>query len=356
MLPYWLLFSMFAAGSFQLQERRTRGTTPIFLLAAFVVALMVGLRFRVGGDWANYLVIFDYIAFMSLDEALLFSDPGYAALNWAANTLGIEIWSVNLVCAFIFTWGLSRFAMDQPNPWLACLVAVPYLIIVVGMGYTRQAVAIGLMMPALIAFKNHKIGRSLLLFAAAVLFHKTAVILLPLMLGAVTRNRILLWILLILTGFILYYAFLGSSVDRLMTNYVEADYDSGGAAVRISMNLVPAILFFCFQHRFGFDDVERKIWRNFSLAAFASVAALMLVASSTAVDRMALYIVPLQLVILSRLPYLSGIDGGLRVMLLGAVIAYSAAVQFVWLNYATHATLWLPYQLYPWDGDDRLRF
>jgi hypothetical protein len=31
-----------------------------------------------------------------------------------------------------------------------------------------------------------------------------------------------------------------------------------------------------------------------------------------------------------------------------AVILYSFAVLFVWLNYAVHSSSWLPYQLYPW--------
>jgi hypothetical protein len=29
------------------------------------------------------------------------------------------------------------------------------------------------------------------------------------------------------------------------------------------------------------------------------------------------------------------------------VIAYSALVLFVWLNFAKHADYWLPYQFYP---------
>jgi len=30
-----------------------------------------------------------------------------------------------------------------------------------------------------------------------------------------------------------------------------------------------------------------------------------------------------------------------------AVVLYSAAVQFIWLNFAVTAFAWLPYQLYP---------
>jgi|GEM_PF-5594608 len=66
--------------------------------------------------------------------------------------------------------------------------------------------------------------------------------------------------------------------------------------------------------------------------------------SSTVVDRLALYILPLQLGILSRLP---GTVIG-PALGWGVVVVYSFLVQFVWLNYAAHANYWVPYQFYPW--------
>ncbi len=39
--------------------------------------------------------------------------------------------------------GLVQFCRKQPLPWLALAVAAPFIIIVVGMGYTRQSVALG---------------------------------------------------------------------------------------------------------------------------------------------------------------------------------------------------------------------
>ena len=50
-----------------------------------------------------------------------------------------------------------------------------------------------------------------------------------------------------------------------------------------------------------------------------------------------------QLAVLSRVPFI------FRSPLMGkaAVVAYLAAVQFVWLNYAKHAEYWLPYRFFP---------
>jgi hypothetical protein len=65
--------------------------------------------------------------------------------------------------------------------------------------------------------------------------------------------------------------------------------------------------------------------------------------SSTAVDRMSLYIMPLQIAVLSRIPLALNSSFGGRAV----VLAYVALVEFVWLNFAQHARYWVPYQVYP---------
>jgi hypothetical protein len=354
LLPYWFLFSIFAAGAFQLREQQNRAITPLFLLAATLIFIMVGLRHEVGGDWYPYLEILDALRLYDLGETLFLIDPGYGFFNWAANQLGWDIWAVNVACAFLFTWGLVHFALQQPNRWLACLVSIPYLVIVVGMGYTRQAVAIALMMMAISAFTSEKFIRALVLTSFAVLFHKTALIIIPLLLFTIARSRFAIAGVMLVSTAVLFYVFLGSSFDRLVSNYEDANYDSAGAAVRLAMNIVPALVFLPLQRRFGFPEIERKLWRNFALAAFSAAVALFVIQSSTIVDRLALYLVPLQVVVFSRLPYMAGLNSSTRFILIVAVIAYSAAVQFVWLQFASHADAWLPYQIYTFD-EDRMR-
>jgi hypothetical protein len=223
------------------------------------------------------------------------------------------------------------------------------------MGYTRQAVAISLMMMAIVAFTGERFIRTLVLISLAVLFHKTALVLVLLLLLTIARSRAAIAGVMLVGGAILYYIFLGSSLERLVSNYEDANYDSAGAAVRLAMNIVPALIFLPLQGRFGFLEIERKLWRNFALAAVAAAVALLVFQSSTAVDRLALYLVPLQVVVFSRLPYMAGLNSSTRFTLIAAVIAYSAAVQFVWLQFATHADAWLPYQIYTF-GEDRMRF
>jgi len=65
--------------------------------------------------------------------------------------------------------------------------------------------------------------------------------------------------------------------------------------------------------------------------------------ASTAVDRMALYFIPIQMVVFSRLPYLLSKNISPNITSYGIILGY-ALVLFVWLNYASHAKYWLPYQ------------
>jgi len=89
-------------------------------------------------------------------------------------------------------------------------------------------------------------------------------------------------------------------------------------------------------------------WTWLSLGALGSVVVLMMSPSSTAVDRLALYWIPLQLFVLSRLPNAIGRPNSLNSIWVYGVVAYSAVVLFVWLFFAIHAGAWLPYQFYPW--------
>ena len=346
MIPYWLLLAFFVFGA-ALSNTSETGRQPSLapmLLGALAIAVMIGFRYEVGADWRTYELLFKFAGYFDLARVIEIGDPGYQLINWLIERLGGGLWAVNLICATVFSWGLLRFARAQADPWLALVVAIPYLVIVVGMGYTRQAVAIGIIMAGLASLQR---GASLARFAIyvtiAALFHRTAVAVFPLVVFAADRNRLLNLLAGIAASILLYDLFLADSVDQFVSNYIEAQYSSQGAAIRVAMNLVPATIFLAAKKRFRYLPREENIWRNYSLAAWLFLALLLVLPSSTAVDRLALYIIPLQLAILSRLPRAFNSPALLRL----AVIAYSALVLFIWLNFARHAEYWLPYQFFP---------
>lgn len=348
LIHYWLLFAYFAAGALHESGTRPRvgGLTPFLALGGVLIAILVGLRYMVGADWASYQFMFAYMRHADLARALEIGDPAYQLLNWTVRELGGELWLVNLVCGTIFAWGLLRFALAQPRPWLVVLVAIPYMVVVVAMGYSRQAVALGILMAGLSTVGR---GNSVLRFAAyvgaAALFHKTAVVALPLIALGAPRNRLINSLLVLATAIFFYDVFLGDEMQNFVKNYIDEEYSSQGAVVRVVMSVVPALIFFSSKDLLTFSAEEWAIWRNFSVATLLCFVFLIVSPSSTAVDRIALYLIPLQLAVLSRIPgtTLSELAGKMT------IVAYSTLVLFVWLNFAAHAKYWLPYQFYPFD-------
>jgi hypothetical protein len=347
LFPYWLLFSIFAAGSLEFRRRAGPGSERnlLLLVAGLFAACLIGLRYRVGADWTNYEIIFETNRYVDFFGTFGRSDPAYALVNWIAHQLEFGIWFVNLICALLFAWGLVSFARRQPNPWLAVLVAIPYLVIVVAMGYTRQAVALGFVLAGLAALDRKSVFRFAIYIFCAVAFHKSAIIVLPIVALAAANQRIFWLPILLGLTLVLYDWFVADALDDMVSNY--RTYQSEGAMIRVAMNLPPAILFLLFQRRFELTPQQRTLWRNFSLAAVFTLVALVVATGSTAVDRLALYLLPLQVFVLARLPHAFGRDGRPNAQVTLAVILYSALIQFVWLNFAVHAEFWIPYRFYP---------
>jgi len=317
----------------------------LWIFVGFLLILTIGLRHKVGGDWSNYLNNFQLIQYYTLEDVLTGADPGYNLISYLVHTAGFDIYSVNVICAMIFVIGLIKFSRQQFFPWLTLAVAIPYLIIVVAMGYTRQAVAIGLIMWAIAVLQEKKFIRFLVLVVLAATFHKSAVLIIGIGLFGHERGRLLKIVAIGFVGFGIYEAFLSEYEDQIWANYVEAEMESQGAKIRVMMNFIPGLLFFLLRKRWkeNFDDYE--FWR---ILALGSIVAVFFVGyASTAVDRMALYMIPLQLVVFGRLPFLISHKLSPHIITILILIYYSV-VQFVWLNFATHAQYWLPYENYLW--------
>jgi EpsG family len=339
---YWLLFVILMIAAIREAPGPGDGRiSPALLSAGVLLWLSIGLRFDVGGDWRGYNIIYKGVARLTLEQALQNGDPAYQAINWASSQLGADIWLVNLICGALFCWGLVRFAACQARPMLTVLVALPYLVIVVAMGYTRQATAIGLLLGGLAAFRRSgSIVRFAIYVAVAAAFHKTAVVAFPLVALAGRRSGFVN-LLIALSVTVLFYAlFLAKDSDRLVNEYVSRGAASDGAGIRVAMSLLPALIFFAWRKRLTFDEQQHALWRNFAVTSVVCLAMLVVLPSSTAVDRLALYVIPLQLGIFAALPDAMAKESTGK----SAVVAYAFAVQFIWLNFASHARYWLPYQ------------
>jgi hypothetical protein len=344
MLPYLFSWSIFAYAG--LGSPRRIATTTVLALAIFLT-LLIGLREEVGGDWFNYFPYLERSIGIPLAEVFQEDEPGYGLLNWIAANWGGSVYLVNTLCGLIFSIGLLQFCRVQPRPWLALTLAFPYLITVVAMGYSRQGVAIGLEMIALLALQRDRLLQFLGWIALAATFHRTVLVLLILpastLSGSLRFSQLIRMLLIIGAAYGLYTAVIAPDIDYYVQGYIEAQYQSQGALIRVVLCLLPALVFLFNRRRFRLPTDTQRIWTLMSLLAVAAAIGLLTVASSTAVDRLALYLIPLQIFVGSRIPdtRILGIAPASWNQLL---IAFSFAVLIVWLLFAGHSEYWLPYR------------
>lgn len=320
----------------------------LLLFYAPMLILFVGLRHEVGADWMNYLTPVEIARGLTFYEGMMVGgDPAYGLLTWLSAHMGGGVYLVNLVCAVVFVSGLVVFALNTSRPWLTLCVALPYLVIVVAMGYTRQGVAIGLVMAGMVALNKGQLIRFCAWLAIAALFHKSAIILITMAVFAGRKNW---WTFLgvLVVALLMFLLLLAEYVDFLISGYLIAQYESSGAAIRVSMNALPAGIFILLSKRFGLTPSQRSFWMWMSWGALIFIFLLFVSPSSTAVDRLALYWIPLQLFVWSRLPQAMGQQAGTQLQWLVLVLLYAVAVQYVWLFHADHSFAWIPYQFYPW--------
>ncbi len=346
MLTYWLMFLIPTSMALFSGKSRKSNLMP-FLFIGFFFALLIGLRFEVGGDWGTYLRHYNHVMGMNFTEVLKGKDPGHQALNWLMARWDMGVYGVNMVYGTVFMIGLVKFSRDQVYPWIAMSAAVPYMIIVVAMGYSRQGMALGIFMWAITYLRKGGLKTYVVMILIAALFHKTAIILLPLGMFLYGKGMLLRISMIIPIVFGAWDLLLADAQDNLMLQYIDKDMQSAGAKIRVAMNLLPSLLLLKYRKEWkrSFNDYSFWFW-----IAIGSIVAMALVGvASTAVDRIALYFIPIQLAVYGRLPYLARNQISPAVMKIMIVLGYTA-VLFVWLNFASHAYLWIPYQNFLFEG------
>lgn len=347
MLPYWLFFSIFAVAAF-LYRPSPSGQAQVsnapLLVAWLLITLMVGLRFEVGPDWESYLGWWERAGYMTLQRfsRIAQSDPLFHWSMWAMRRGNLPQWFAYSVYAGIFAAGVVSFSRHQTNPWLSIAVAIPYLTLVFAMSGVRQATAIGFVFLAINALKRQDRWKFLLWVALGASCHASAIIVLPLAALSFTRNRLVSTMLIVVTVVVGAY-FLSATFSTYSERYIRSVDESAGTLYRIAMTVVPCLLYFLLRDRFSAASHEASFWRNMALTGLLTLPIYFVVSSSTALDRLLLYIFPLQMYVLSRVPDVIGQRGG-RYGLTAMIIFYLALQLFVFLSFGVNAIFYVPYQ------------
>lgn len=360
MLIYYLMFALPLAGALS-PIRLTPGIRKIpWLGLAIATIIAIGFRYRIGGDWANYFEAYLRISQDGIVPALNSRSVGYGLVNWVSSQLGFGFAGVNTICAVMFVAGLAYFCSKQVLPYLAWLVATPYLVIVVSMGYTAQGVALGMVMVAYQLLADRRVVMFLVFVCIATAFHKSALVVVLFIVTLFDKPQLIRifnkpwsklfsqveWLALFAIAVVIVAALVTqfSSLLHLVEYYiVRNQWESGGGRYRVLMSAATALVFLYVVRQWDIDYPGRKLWVAISILSFVCVP--LVLWQSTVIDRISLYFIPLQLHLWSRMPSIVK-DPVWRGFTILAICLVYAAVLFIWLNYANHAYAWVPYKNY----------
>ncbi|WP_251369111.1 EpsG family protein [Polynucleobacter sp. JS-Mosq-20-D10] len=345
---YFLMVILGVTCNYDNNQLKKNIFNPSWLLAFIVLTLFIGFRYQVGADWNAYQ---EQVEMMAGEEySFLYRDPAYSTLNWFGANVGGNIYFVNLVCSIIFCWSLIKFCHSQPRSWLALIHSLPYLVIVVGMGYSRQAVAIGFWLLTILCLSNKNIYKAFFFIICASLFHKSAIVLSVIIILSLDwkKNKSITYLFSFIF-FIVGFQFFLDGYDILMTQYVTPEYRSSGSFVRISINGFSALLFLLNRKKYTTNPIELRFWTTMSWLAILAFILLLLTPSSTAVDRFSLYLIPLQLFVLSRFPDALSLNECAKIILIYGIVFSNFIFLLVWQEYSNYSFLWQPYKFFPFE-------
>jgi len=340
MLPYIITYLFIIFFALFEKIKHSKISSFFYILVFIYLIIFNGFRYEVGGDWFNYSAYFDNVLpYIDFSNIIFHDDPGYWLLALVMYKLEWNMIGVDVVVSIIFFIGLYKLLKYQPYTWLGLAVAFPYFIVVVSMGYVRQAAAIGFIMIGISYLEDKKFIRYVIMVILAITFHKTAIIILGFGAFYQKKGRFFKLIALLFIGIAVWFSFMSSEFDKLYTNYIIAGMYSYGALIRLIMNGISAIIIFYFRKIWKFYFNDYMFWKIFAIGALSMFVLMPL--SSTVADRLGLYFLPLQIVVFSRLPVLIKRNS---FYIKTVIIIYYFSVLLVWLNFAVNAFTWLPYQ------------
>lgn len=307
------------------------------IFSLFILVLFVGFRYKVGGDWSGYLIHYLNLKVDNFSDLQQW-DPGYVIIELLSKYLDLGIYGVNTICAILFFYGFNYFIKSlRINFSFALLISFPYLIMVVVNGYTRQGVAVGLVMAMYGAIYKNDDAKALLFYIVSILFHKTAMVAGLIILLNRKINFKLIFLFFIAT-FVFGLIFLDQGII-MVKYYLINKMQSGGAFFRISLNVFAGALFMVFHKKWKkcFDDYD--IVKYLSVVSFVVFVFTLISGATTVGDRVLLYFYPLQIIVFYRLFILVKSKALYFIFLL---LCYWG-VLLIWLHFATHRMFWIPY-------------
>jgi len=328
-----------ALGSVFLPQRVHVVRSGIALVGYGAMCIFIGLRDQVGADWGSYKVIFTMISKMPFIATLFIAEPLYGLCNRFVYLAGGDIHLVNLICAIILLVCLFNFSrLVDLDSNLVLFIATPYILFVIGMGYTRQSVALGLVLNAVGYLRHRREGMFYFFVVLGTLFHYSAIVLI-LLWWLKNFKRIALVVGLLAIASPVLFKFV--SGGRYMLLYFGNNaVQSHGVWMRLLLVFLGFLVIVSQKVRWARETQLRKV--IFRGAIALGVLAIVGFFLSTVADRICVYL---------SFIYLLGIGSVIRYAMrpfkflsVYFVVCLTYGLFFVWFGLSTFAASdWFPY-------------
>ena len=347
MLPYLILYLLFLAWWIVglTNDQNIKWIISVFIL--FTTLIFIGLRHEVGGDWNDYLMWFKMIE----AEGSNIFEPGYNLLNKISVLLGGGIYLVNfmgiMIIIILFWKSAKLISISIP---IFCILIFPHHILIVTMGYSRQAIAISITFYALVELLvNRRKWYFMLLIGIAIFFHYSAFSAFILLLFVRNTIPIRIYLLTIIIAVISLYLN-SNKIEPLLKYYINPDSEmiSHGAMIRMLIWTSILCLVVMYKSKLSFILRYGINWESMLFVYIICIILLSLGVMTTLIDRFMLYYYLIPYLGLSSILYNIRKNTAVYGLAMCSSILLSMVIMVVWLGYAIHKQGWIPYDNIIW--------
>lgn len=247
-----------------------------------IFILIIGFRYHVGVDWFNYFNVYE----RSIVDpfSITTSEFLYKLINVFCYFTDLGMVGIIFICTVLFIFftikGIEHLNI---NPYYFFVIISPYHFIMSGLNYTRQGVALSIMIYAFAALyhKGKKIFILMTILAGG--FHSSAYVFL--LFAFIDFNLFIVFFFAII--FIPVITML--SIERY-NQYLSGEMDSAGLWLRAVYLLVPALFSIL---NYPLWKVENSLIRRFYFIVIISFPIILSlsIASTTIADRFSYYLI-----------------------------------------------------------------
>ncbi len=313
----------------------------IWIIVILLLSIFIGFRNEIGGDWKQYESFYYVVSDFTFDE-ILDSSLVYIYINKISHYLGIQFVGVNFICAIIFMLSLANFLNQTNNKWLGLSVSFPIIILILGMGFTRQGLAFSFTLFLIKALEEKKLFKSFIFIILSLLSHKSAILISSILIFLYFwYYKKYFYILLSILIPIFFASLFWNYYNHYLYFYAGSGQHmfSYGSLPRSLLIVSIAILFFIFKKKFN-NMSEYQIFIYSSISWIIIFLFPFSIITSIGADRLLFYLYPLKLAFVS---FANLKDKSLNFVVFLICSAYFFYL-VLWMSHGVNAYKWVPYK------------